>query len=185
MLSLLAGLASQNTLAPSGNSNTLENLGLNAAAWALNGNAISKASNNQVDPQICSDGAGGAIIVWTDWRNGNADIYVQKINATGSTQWTTDGVAICTAAGDQTDPQLSSDGYGGAFVTWTDRRKIYLNRIFRSKIISKEKETRFRNNGFLCWCVCIFTNSGTFPNFIFLFRFLLDSVRYDKLLARL
>ena len=50
------------------------------------------------------------------------DIYAQRVNAAGSPQWTADGVALCTAANDQRDPTIVSDGAGGAIVTWDDRR---------------------------------------------------------------
>jgi hypothetical protein len=32
--------------------------------------------------------------------------------------WVQNGVALCTATGDQRDPQIIADGTGGAIVTW-------------------------------------------------------------------
>ena len=41
---------------------------------------ICTAANSQVDPQICSDGVGGAIITWTDARTGGGnDIYADRV----------------------------------------------------------------------------------------------------------
>ena len=37
-----------------------------ADAWMSDGRVICKESNDQLYPQICSDGAGGAIITWED-----------------------------------------------------------------------------------------------------------------------
>jgi hypothetical protein len=85
-------------------------------------NAICAATNEQLHPTIVSDGAGGAIITWSDWRSGYGDIYAQRINASGVVQWTTDGVAICTATNYQFDPTIASDGAGGAIITWEDYR---------------------------------------------------------------
>ena len=90
--------------------------------WAADGVAISTATGAQQYPTITSDGAGGAIVTWSDNRSGNYDIYVQRVNTSGSVQWTTDGVALCTAAGDQQYPTIISDGAGGAIVTWYDSR---------------------------------------------------------------
>ena len=45
---------------------------------------------------------------------------VQRLNANGVPQWAANGVALCTALGDQTDPNLISDGQGGAIVTRLD-----------------------------------------------------------------
>lgn len=100
---------------------------------------ISTATGDQRDPQLISDGAGGAIIVWEDRRNGNFDIYVQRVNASGAVQWAAGGVAISTAANDQQSPQLISDGAGGAIIAWTDSRSgpsldIYAQRVNRNGV---------------------------------------------------
>jgi hypothetical protein len=91
------------------------------------------ATNFQDRPKIISDGAGGAIVAWYDWRNGSNDIYAQRVDISGAIQWTADGEALCTAAGNQSDPRLVSDGAGGAIVTWQDSRSgivdIYAQRV--------------------------------------------------------
>jgi hypothetical protein len=56
------------------------------------------------------------------------------VAAAGAVQWTATGVIICTAAGDQTDPRIVTDGASGAFITWDDHRDtanydIYAQRI--------------------------------------------------------
>jgi hypothetical protein len=104
--------------------------------WTVDGEAICAASGNQANPEIVSDGASGAIITWIDYRTEN-DIYAQRINAAGSAQWTTDGIAVCTEANDQDDVRIVSDGSGGAIVTWEDVRSgsfydIYAQRISRA-----------------------------------------------------
>ena len=94
--------------------------------WNANGTAICTANNTQWYPKICSDGTGGAIITWADYRSGtNYDIYAQKINSTGGGQWNANGTAICTADNDQKAPQICSDGNGGALITWEDLRDIW------------------------------------------------------------
>ncbi len=82
------------------------------------------ASNSQTSPQITADGSGGAVIAWTDTRNGSLDIYVQKVNASGVMQWAANGVAIVQTVDIQTDPSLCSDGLGGAIVAWEDNRSL-------------------------------------------------------------
>ena len=43
--------------------------------WTANGVALCTAANNQYSPTIVSDGAGGAIVTWYDYRSGTyADI---------------------------------------------------------------------------------------------------------------
>jgi len=53
--------------------------------------------------------------------------------------WVQDGVAICTATGGQGFPRITSDGAGGAIVTWYDHRSgkgdIYAQRVNASGAI--------------------------------------------------
>ncbi len=97
--------------------------------------AISTATGEGRDHpiQLISDGLGGAIITWNDYRSGTYDIYAQRVNAAGTVQWAADGVAIATAAGGQYNPQLIADGSGGAIITWEDYRAgaddIYAQRV--------------------------------------------------------
>lgn len=105
-----------------------------AVQWATGGVAVSAAVGHQESFQAVADGYGGAIVAWHDERSGTWDIYAQRISAAGAAQWTSGGLAACTASGPQTGPQLISDMAGGAIVTWTDYRlpadvNIYATRI--------------------------------------------------------
>ncbi len=86
---------------------------------------VCTASNTQQNIRMVPDGSGGAIIVWEDYRKGDADIYAQKINENGVTQWTTYGVPVCTATMRQTSPVVVGDGSGGAIIAWEDWQGIY------------------------------------------------------------
>ena len=108
--------------------------------WTADGVAISIADGWQSYPTIVSDGSGGAIITWNDGRSGNGDIYAQRIDANGNVLWTTDGVAISTAANSQSSPFIVSDGNGGAIITWYDYRSganfdIYAQRINTNGVV--------------------------------------------------
>ncbi len=108
--------------------------------WTANGVALCTAANSQVFQQIVSDGAGGAIVAWQDFRNGvDDDIYVRRINASGVAQWTANGVGLCVLAGDQLNPAIASDGAGGAIVAWQDNRSaspdIYAQRVTASGVV--------------------------------------------------
>ncbi len=101
--------------------------------WPVNGAVLVNLSGTQYNPRIVSDGAGGAIVTWQDARTGDIDIYAQRVNAAGATQWTSQGVALCTSALPQTVPVIASDGAGGAIVAWDDLRNsnddIYAQRV--------------------------------------------------------
>src|SRR5439155_1262541 len=110
--------------------------GTGASRWTVDGVALCAATGLQRFPRIVSDGAGGAIIALEDHRNAGTytDIYARRVDAGGVPQWTADGVALCTASGPQAFPAIATDGAGGAFVAWADRRDgiedfVYAQRI--------------------------------------------------------
>ncbi len=80
-----------------------------------------------------SDWAGGVTITWQDDRSAYHDIYAQRINSSGVAQWTTNGVSVCGAAGQQQYPTIASDT-AGSIITWQDWRSggscdIYAQRL--------------------------------------------------------
>ena len=103
------------------------------ANWVQDGVAVCMAAGDQQYPQIVSDGMGGAIVTWYDFRVASSDIYAQRLNASGTVQWATDGVVLSAATGYQTNPMIISDGAGGATITWTDSRSgnddVYVQRL--------------------------------------------------------
>ncbi len=92
--------------------------------WQEGGVPICTSAEGQYWPKIVSDGSGGAVIVWIDYRRGDlrSDLYGQRVDAAGTVQWAVNGVAVCTAAENQEDAALVPDGTGGAIVAWGDYR---------------------------------------------------------------
>ena len=90
--------------------------------WAENGIAISPTFNSQPKPEIVSDDAGGAIIVWTDTRDGNMDIYAQRVDSLGNALWKAEGVPVASGSTNQSDPKLISDGLPPAGGPWLQIR---------------------------------------------------------------
>lgn len=86
---------------------------------------------------MVSDGSGGAILAWNDYRTDGttSHIYAQRINSSGTVQWTANGKAVCDAANGQGLNSVDVDGSGGALLAWTDQRNfvngsdIYVQRI--------------------------------------------------------
>ncbi len=106
--------------------------------WQTNGIPICAATGDQVNPVITSDGQGGAIIAWTDFRSGSgfSDIYAQRVLANGQTSWQADGVPVCVASNTQWNPQIVADGIGSAYVIWQDRRAGTYDNIYAQFINS-------------------------------------------------
>jgi len=101
--------------------------------WPPDGVPICTAPRAQADPFIIPDGSGGAVIAWRDYRNGDYDIYAQRVNADGNVLWTPDGVAVSVARSGQYGPKMVSDGIGGFYITWVDdrttSRQVRCNRL--------------------------------------------------------
>src|SRR5262245_17471190 len=94
-------------------------------AWTTDGVEVltSVASGRTVtDIQTLPDGSGGCWIAWADNRSGSFDIYLQGVNSEGVPQFTADGVVVCNASGDQTQPRLAADIGGNVLLCWEDRR---------------------------------------------------------------
>ncbi len=93
---------------------------------------ICTAVETQNDPAIVHDGTGGAIIAWADLRD-QAYVYAQSVDAAGTPQWATDGIAIAENGYYEPKPKAVSDGSGGAIIVWIDDRNgaldLYAQRI--------------------------------------------------------
>jgi len=85
--------------------------------WTANGVGVCTASGLQYSNRIIADGSGGTIIAWTDNRT-EYDIYAQKLNASGSPQWTANGVVVNQSSGFQYTPEITGDETGGALIAW-------------------------------------------------------------------
>lgn len=104
--------------------------------WAADGVAICTVTGFQTQPRITSDGAGGAIIVWTDYRSVDGDVYAQRVSPNGSTLWISGGVPLC----DDTEPQLGveivADGSGGVIAVWEDFRAGSSGDLFAQRVLN-------------------------------------------------
>jgi hypothetical protein len=88
--------------------------------WPSAGIPVCAAQGDQYFSYIVSDGSGGWFAIWTDNRNGDSDIYAQRLDASGNPIWATDGVAIYVAGGYQKLAGAIPDGSGGVIVLWMD-----------------------------------------------------------------
>ena len=97
------------------------------AQWATNGVVLCTLPNcGGHDPMICSDGAGGAFILWHyDYNQGSGrDLFVNRILASGQPApgWPPLGRLLCSNPSSQFVTDFVSDGQGGAYAVWVDYR---------------------------------------------------------------
>ena len=95
------------------------------AAWAMDGVPISVADVGWLDAAMVADGSGGAVLTWSDRREGEPRVYAQRLNGDGMALWIAGGVPVCTALETQVSPALASDGTGGAIIAWSDYRNVH------------------------------------------------------------
>lgn len=69
-----------------------------ANQWGTNGVKVCGASGDQINPVLCTDGNGGAIICWSDNRSGNGQVYAQRVRRDGVVMWVDNGV-LCSVEG--------------------------------------------------------------------------------------
>jgi hypothetical protein len=132
--------------------------------WTTNGVSICSGAGDQLLPCIASDGAGGAIIAWSDERTGYLDIYINRVNSSGSVLWGASGAPMCTATRGQTRPEIAADGAGGAVLVWQDGRPETMDfQIYAQRV---------NENGNVLWGVadgtpvCTSINDQDFPQII-------------------
>lgn len=117
--------------------------------WDSGGVPICTSPDIQDVPLITSDSAGGAIIIWIDYRNGYANPYTQRINSKGDTLWKANGVPVCNMAEDLGNFTIASDGNHGAIIAWDDFRNDSLN-VYAQRINGSGKALWTPNGIAIC-----------------------------------
>ncbi|MFN8588223.1 MAG: alpha/beta hydrolase-fold protein [Candidatus Eisenbacteria bacterium] len=104
-------------------------------AWPADGRTLSSTLPDSGAASLLPDGAGGVFVAWQDTRGGSGDVWLQRLAADGTpaSGWAVGGGALVTATGNQYAPKLVSDGAGGAFVLWCDRRTA-VTQLFASRV---------------------------------------------------
>ncbi len=83
-------------------------------------------------PQLISDGSGGAIVAAVR----GSDLYAYRVDQSGSHVWGSGGIMVAGAGDSVAAPALAGDGEGGCFLAWQDMRSddgdIYAQRLTHS-----------------------------------------------------
>ncbi|HEY6194706.1 MAG TPA: hypothetical protein VI504_06645, partial [Candidatus Eisenbacteria bacterium] len=94
--------------------------------WRDGPRTIVSEAGDQSDVHVAPDGQGGVLLAWTDARAyaRSSDIFALHLDANAQqvSGWQFDGTPVCDAPGAQSQPRITPDGGGGAWVVWLDRR---------------------------------------------------------------
>jgi hypothetical protein len=108
--------------------------------WAIDGMPLCDDLSAQGSPASVSDGSGGAITLWFDFRVYPGEIYpgvtyVQRTEHDGTIRWAANGVPLQSPQWVAQATCLASDGNGGAIIPWeetwadADGRNIFAKKI--------------------------------------------------------
>jgi hypothetical protein len=103
-----------------------------AVGWQTNGLPLCLAQGAQAWFTSVSDGEGGVVVCWTDYRYGRTDdtphhhplpnVFAQHVASNGSRAWADTGIVVCSDSLGQFSPSVLQDGTGGYLFTWFDDR---------------------------------------------------------------
>jgi hypothetical protein len=79
--------------------------------WQPDGVQISAGSGYQ--PQLVLDGSGGVLVIWRDWG-----VRAMRVDASGIAVWSSEVEIVSNDDYPTYAPAYTSDGAGGAFITW-------------------------------------------------------------------
>jgi len=88
------------------------------AQWTTDGIPVCDDQSIQNETAICSDGNGGALIVWSDFRTSESAIYGQRINSDGQAQWVANGKYLSPPSTTCKLPIISFNNSGNAYIVW-------------------------------------------------------------------
>jgi hypothetical protein len=111
-----------------------QRLGANGNRLWVADQQINLENGPAYDPMLAMSTSGNITAIWRDLRNGNADIYAQRLDISGHHLWATDiCVESTNGTADQTEPAIAVDSNGNSIVMWNDSRNghpdIYAQRF--------------------------------------------------------
>lgn len=98
------------------------------AQWTANGVSICNTTGADLyNTLTVPDGNGGILAAWFDLRNAPLGaVYVQRLNSNGSTQYSSNGIAVVSGQSHIINYSLAEDGVGNGIIAYdTDNDRIF------------------------------------------------------------
>ena len=111
-------------------------VGTIAPGWPSDGVLVAGGLGDQTDPVLVASSADSVWIAWRDRRSDTGDIYLQKLDGSGAPApgWPTGGRRVGPGPLQQSNPVIVTDGFGGAFVGWSEIGSTSEGRSFVTRI---------------------------------------------------
>lgn len=87
--------------------------GTGMTVWTPDGLSVCSESHQQLAPIALPAAGNGAVVFWADHREGNYDIYAQRVDGAGGLYWFANGIPISRGPDDETRPLATFDGSVG------------------------------------------------------------------------
>ena len=104
--------------------------------WTENGQPIRQGKHIEWFRSGFPSDSGSVMYTWSDTRNGDRDVFAQKIDRGGNKLWGEAGTNVIEFNDRQEDPVLVTDGAGGAIIFWVDFRADSTGDILAQRIDS-------------------------------------------------
>ncbi len=114
--------------------------------WGKNGRLCSIMESIQSMPQMITSGT-SLILSWTNEKNNDKNIYIQKYDRTGKPQWMTGGLPVIRMNGDQFGQRLIPDDHNGAIIAWLDRRAVSVTGNIYSQRVTADGRLMWDSTG--------------------------------------
>ncbi len=91
--------------------------------WGAQGRRLSPAGSAVIRHKLSSDGQGGFLLAYEDFRSGSSThAYLARFDGNGTAAWSNTERLVCSYDGDQSSLTMTHDGNGGAWLMWEDYR---------------------------------------------------------------
>ena len=90
--------------------------------WGSDGKKLALFKSSKISPYVISNGASGAIFVWSDSRNdlteNNWDIFAQNLDSSGNSLWSESGIVVSADLKDEFIGKLVKAQNGGIAIVY-------------------------------------------------------------------
>ena len=114
--------------------------------WTQNGVEVCVLDTVQTNP-IITNTTDAVYICWNDYRNGNSDLFMQKLDMNGNKLWAINGVSVTSNLADEKFQSMIINNNGNLVVTWTDSRNGTMNQDIYSQSLNVDGDLIWEEHG--------------------------------------
>lgn len=90
--------------------------------WITPGLQVAQSENQFSEYSCSADQLGNVTVAWSVYLEGGNDLFAQRISAAGTILWGEEGIPVCEAPRDQSNPMVYSISDNEVYILWRDYR---------------------------------------------------------------